>query len=97
MFLFLPDFNNNIFECITPDQYEITHQFATPQQVQVDVVLENEITILEPLVYENVKEFIPNVNYSSANLVIQSNVEESADIGMLFTKNTFFNHVNKYF
>ncbi|XP_017461811.1 PREDICTED: titin-like, partial [Rhagoletis zephyria] len=77
----VPDFNNNQFEYITPDQYEVTQQLFTHQQVQVNIVLENELTIIEPLVYENVKEFVPKVNFTSANLVVQTGVEKSADIG----------------
>ena len=63
----------------------------------MNIVLENELTIIEPLVYENVKEFVPKVNLTSANLVVQTGVEKSADIGKTFYKKCYKQIMTKLF
>lgn len=70
-FFSVSDFNNNLFECVSPDQYEIK-QFDVPQQYpKIQIVLENELSIYQPLVYENVSSIKSDIPVSQAKLVIE--------------------------
>ena len=74
------DFNNNQFEYISPEQYEVTQFEVTERHPKIEIVLENELTIFQPIIYEKVQELKDNIDYSNANLKIHD-ISENVKIG----------------